>query len=142
MIKRGRDKTLGIRLCLDTPCLMTLLYRSFCHCLLEQFPERSYCRDEATLCCGVRRTHCRTERNHVEVRIFAQDNRAFQSCMVNLLDCVLIEQFALVLFEQLEYLAVGVGVPTAILSAHLNLHACHRECRLQSCGNVVAHALS
>ena len=70
--------------------------------LLQQCPERSGGGYESTLCCGVWTAKGRTETDHIEVWILAQNNRALQSGMVNLNDTILTVEFFINLQEQVQ----------------------------------------
>ena len=74
----------------------------FFQCLLQQCPERSGGGYESTLCCGVWTAKGRTETDHIEVWILAQNNRALQSGMVHLNDAILSFECFIHLQEQVQ----------------------------------------
>ena len=82
---------------------LLLFHGNVLECFLQQGPERIYRWDVCALDGGVGRLHRRSERHHVEVRIFAENDRAFESCVVNLYDAVLVEQFFVFFQQQVEH---------------------------------------
>lgn len=109
---------------------------------LQQFPEGGHGGDEGALHSGVWALHGRAEADDVEVRIFAEDDRALQSGMVHLDDAV----GAVLLFvdaeQQVEQGRVGVGVPSAVASRGLDLHASHVEAAGEGVDDVSLHVFA
>ena len=131
---------------LSIPLTLSLrfpLFRGYLlQCFLQEGPERCGGSDEGALRGGVWAAERRAETYHIEVRILAQDDRALQSGVVYLYDAVLAIEFFVNLQQQVEYLRVGVGVPSSIASREFYFHPCHREAALEHCGYIVLRALA
>ena len=76
------------------------------------------------------------------MRVLAEDDRALQSGVVYLDDAVLAKQLLVLLQQQVQDLAVGVRVPTAVAAGGLHLHAGHEEAAGQRVNHVVLHVLA
>ena len=62
--------------------------------------------------------------------------------MVHLNDAILSEESFIFLQQQVEYLAVGVGVPAAIRAGGFDLHAGHRETTHEHRHHILLHILA
>ena len=90
-------------------------------------PEQLDRWNEHTLIRRVHTSQGRTKRNHVQVRIFLQEQAALQTCMDGLHLGILAKQAFVTLNGNLQNLRVGVGLPARIAIAMTHLGTTHQE---------------
>ena len=122
--------------------LTSFLYGSFLEGLDEQTPEGLCCGDVGTLDGGVRAAQGGTEAHDIHVRVFAQDDGALETCVVNLYDALLVEELLVQVEQHVQGLAVGVGIPADVVTAGLYLEASQVEAGHQHLDDVVLHVLT
>lgn len=108
-----------------------LLLGDFLESLCQQRPELACRGPVGALARCVGRQQRRAERADVEAGILGEDDAALQSCVNHLHLRLVAEQVVVDFAHALDEFAVGVGVPSAVSSAELNLHASHVEATLK-----------
>ena len=83
-----------------------------------------------------------TKADEVHVGIDAANDAALQACVANLHLCLFVEELAIDIDHLCYDWAVEVRLPSSIVTAILNLHACHREAAFLHFLDVLHHRLA